>query len=95
MGYRYLTIGLVVLFMGLHVRMVETFVLTPKASHFIESKIKSMGKATNPYAYDPVLLTAGPTPKKNITPPRWLGLALISVGAVLIFHGVSLRANSE
>jgi hypothetical protein len=95
MGYRFLTIGIVVLLIGLHLRMVDTFVLTPKASHFVEAKIKRMGRTTNPYAYDSVLLTAGPVPKKSITPPRWLGLALISVGAILIFHGVSLRGKSE
>ncbi len=95
MGFRFLTIGLVVVILGLHLRMVDTFVLTPKASHFVEAKIKTMGKATNPYAYEPVLLSAGPTPKKSITPPRWLGWALVSVGAILVFHGVSLGAKSE
>ncbi len=93
MGYRFFTIGVVLLLLGLQVRMVDTFVLTPKASHFVETKIKNVGQASNPYAYDSVLLTAGPTPKKSITPPRWMGLALISVGAVLVFHGVSLVQN--
>lgn len=93
MGQRFLTIGLVLLFLGLQLRTVETFVLTPKASQFVESKMKSFQQARNPYAYDSVLLAAGPVPKKYYTPPRWLGWALVSIGAVLVLHGIAHRGQ--
>ncbi|MEM8678052.1 MAG: hypothetical protein AAGF97_01745 [Planctomycetota bacterium] len=93
MEHRIFAIGVVCVLMGLQMRTVESFVLTPKASQFIEHNMRSSGlkpHAAN-YNYESILQSAGPVPKKTITPPRWLGWALISIGAVLTLHGISLR----
>ena len=93
MGHRFFAIGIVCVLMGLQMRTVESFVLTPKASQFIEHNMRSSGLKPEAasYDYESILKTAGPVPKKTITPPRWLGWALISVGAVLTLHGLTLR----
>jgi hypothetical protein len=95
MGNRFLIFGALILLMGVQLRWVETFVLTHKASQFVEDNMKHSGLRTaSAYDFD-TLLSAGPAPKKSITPPRWLGWAFLSVGAVLLFHGISLKAGDE
>ena len=93
MGHRVFAFGIVLMLMGLQMRMVESFVLTPKASQFVERNMAGAGLRTRTamYDYESILMSSGPTPKKTITPPRWLGWALISVGAVLTLHGLTLR----
>lgn len=93
MGHKVFAIGIVCILMGVQMRMVESFVLTPKASQFVERNIRSSGLRTQGSAYDidPILLAAGPTPKKTLTPPRWLGWAVMSAGAILTLHGLTLR----
>ena len=38
-------------------------------------------------------MMTGPTVRKQMTHPRWVGLALIAVGAVLLLHGVSQKGE--
>jgi hypothetical protein len=99
MGNRHLVWGLVVLLLGMQLRTVESYLLTPKASQFVESKLNgdSFLSIDDPYSYRPsrsydsLLMTSGPISQKRITPPRWLGWALISVGAVLVLNGITSR----
>lgn len=93
MGHRFFALGVVCILMGLQMRAVESFVLTPKASQFIERNIRNSGLQTErtAYRFDSILMTGGPVPKKTVTPPRWLGWATISIGAVLTLHGLTLR----
>lgn len=93
MGQRIFAIGVVLLLLGLQLRAVDSYVLSPKATRFIHEKTRDSGfrTANDPYNFDSYLMAAGPVAKKTITPPRWLGWAAISVGAVLALHGMTLR----
>ncbi len=98
MGTRNLILGLIVLLAGLQFRAVETFVLTQEASRFLQQKLSSDSYLTSddPYAYrgrsfDSMLLNTGPVMEKRLTPPRWLGWAMISFGAVLVLNGLTTR----
>ena len=93
MGQRIFAVGIVLLLLGLQLRAVDSFVLTPKATRFIHEKTRESGfrTAADPYNLDTYLMAAGPVAKKTITPPKWLGWAAISVGAVLTLHGLTLR----
>jgi hypothetical protein len=79
---------------GLQLRAVDSFVLTQEASNFIAEKQRQAQLSNaNPYDYQPVLLSAGPVPKRVVRPNRWLGWALLSVGAVMCLHGSTIRYN--
>lgn len=98
MGTRQLIWGLVILLVGLQLRTVESYVLTQKASRFVQEKLSSdnLLARDDPYgyrvrSYDSVMLSSGPVTPQRVTPPRWLGWALISIGAVMILHGVTTK----
>jgi protein-S-isoprenylcysteine O-methyltransferase Ste14 len=97
MAHRAIVFGTIILLLGIQFRMVETFVLTPKASHFVEQKLSQRTFASDPYnyssypQYDSLLMAGGPGLKKQFTPPRWLGWAMVSVGAVMLLHGLTLK----
>ena len=92
MNHRFFIAGMLALLIGVQLRSVETFVLTQKASNFIENKMRQARLQTSS-PYDSLLLTSGPVPQKNIRPPRWLGWAMLSVGAVLVLHGMTVRRS--
>jgi hypothetical protein len=99
MGARNLIWGLVVLLLGLQLRTVESYVLTPKASRFVEEKLSSdqLLSTDDPFgsyqsrSYDSLSPSAGPITPKRVTPPRWLGWAMISLGAILVLHGLTTK----
>jgi hypothetical protein len=97
MGYRFFIAGTLLLLIGIQLRAVDSFVLTPKATQFVESKMRGTGLGgtslanRRSYDYDSLLLSAGPLPTKSVRPPRWLGWAALSVGAVLVLHGLTIR----
>jgi len=76
-----LLIGLLVFFAGIQFRMVESFTLSDFSSRLFDR--------------DPPPATAGTTAawpgtagRKVVEPPRWLGLALMSVGSVLTLRSI-------
>lgn len=83
-------LGIVLLLLGIQFRKVETFVLNDKASQFVERRMRD-GAIRTEGGYDPMILSAGSVPRKRLTHPRWVGWAFISVGAVLILHGLTLK----
>ena len=90
MGKRMLLIGAVLLFMGAQLRLVDSYVLTPKASQFVASQLHSSVEARR---YDPsYMYSVGPYPEvaKTFTPPRWMGWACLSIGAVMVLHSLTI-----
>ena len=87
---QYFMFGLVLLFMGIQFRMVETYVLNEKASRFIAERL-DRGAADSSGATRSIMPAAGPTPRRTIQPPDWLGWALGSAGAVLILHSLAMK----
>ncbi len=83
---QYFLAGLVVLFLGLQLRAVETYVLNEKASRFLAERIPALASAD-----DGLMPSAGPTARKTVKPPAWIGYAVISVGAVLILHSLAMK----
>jgi hypothetical protein len=83
---QYFLAGLVVLFLGLQFRTVETYVLNERASKFLAERLPAIASAD-----DSIMPSAGPTSRKTLRPPSWLGYAVISVGAVLILHSLAMK----
>lgn len=85
---QYFMIGLVLLLLGLQFRMVETYVLNEKASRFVSERLTASAADADGGPFMPAL---GPTPRRTLHPPTWLGHAVISVGAVLILHSLAMK----
>lgn len=95
---RLFMLGVILLLFGIQVRAVDTYVLNERTSRFIEKQLnrsrnsglyttqttslESYGSSYDGLAGD--LASVSSAPQKTFSPPRWLGLSLISVGAVLI-----------
>lgn len=85
MKNQYLLIaGLLLFFAGVQFRMVESFTLSEPSSHFVAAQMGSRLQQQQ------AVWGNGPG-RKVVEPPRWLGLALMSVGSVLTLKGIALN----
>jgi len=80
--------GLLLFFAGVQFRMVESFTLSEKSSHIIAAQMGDRGGALQS------LWQAG-AQRKTIQPPRWIGLALMSVGSVLTLKSLSMKSSGS
>ena len=87
---QYFMAGLLVLFLGIQFRMIDSYVLTEKATHFLAQQQGTKTQATTTQLSQ-LFPAAGPPIRKVVRPPEWIGWALISVGAVLILHSLSMK----
>jgi len=86
---QYFMVGLVILLLGLQARMVDTFVLNEKASRFVAERLASVtGGEDTTQSFLPAV---GPTPRRTLRLPTWIGYALISTGAVLVLHSLAMK----
>lgn len=90
---QYFFAGLLIMMIGLQLRVVSSYVLTPETTRLLANKAQSTSSASPPQ----LALSGGgpaailPSARKVVRPPEWLGWCLISVGAVLILHSLSMR----
>lgn len=76
-----LLIGLLVFFAGIQFRMVQSFTLSDFSSRFVVSQPAPVSTGNNP-------AWPGSAGRKVVEPPRWLGLALMSVGSILTLRSM-------
>lgn len=81
-------LGLVLMFIGAQFCYIHSFVLNDKSSTFVTQKF---GSTFENALIRPLQMAGVPTPKREIHPPEWLGLSLISVSAVLVLHSLAMR----
>ena len=86
---QYFMFGLVLLFVGIQFRLVETFVLNEKTSRFIAERVQPAVAGADGSSR-PFLPAVGPAPRRTVRPPQWLGWALMSIGSVLILHSLAM-----
>ncbi len=79
-------LGLVVLMIGLQVRYVSAYVLTPKATEFLAERTGTSSTTTSMFNAFGSITGA----RKVVTPPEWLSWCLMSVGAVLCLHSLAM-----
>lgn len=77
--------GLLLFFAGVQFRLVESFTLSERSSHFITAQLG------NKEGMRPQTLWQNIPSRKVVTPPRWLGLALMSVGSVMTLKSLSMK----
>lgn len=76
-----LLVGLLVFFAGIQFRMVQSFTLSDFSSRIVGSE-PAPAVASNAPAWP------GSAGRKVVEPPRWLGLALMSVGSILTLRSM-------
>ena len=85
---QYFFLGIVILLMGLQLRMVSSYTLTPDATRFLADRTQMSSTSATMVSFTSDM---GALPNKVIDPPDWLGWCLISVGAVLILHSLAMK----
>jgi hypothetical protein len=80
--HKLLLAGLLAFFLGVQFRVVDSVTLNERSTHFVSARLGGHEQAM---AWQSAPL------RKVIEPPRWLGLALMSVGAVLTVKSLSLK----
>ena len=87
---QFLFAGLVLVFLGLQFRAVDTIELTPELTQFLAEQtdhpLASVNASTA--ALSPTQQTMA---TKTVRPPEWIGWALLSIGATLIMHAMAMR----
>jgi hypothetical protein len=79
--------GLIVLLLGIECRIVDSVVLTEPATKFVSEKFEQAELASTAPNWFAQTLPV----KKTITPPKWIGWSLLSVGGVMVLHSLAMR----
>jgi hypothetical protein len=82
--HRLLLAGLLLFLLGMQFRVVSSFTLNERSSQFVAARLGG-GPAPTSWQATPL--------RKVIEPPRWVGLAMMSLGAVLTVKGLSLKGG--
>ncbi len=90
---RYFLAGALLILLGVQFRMVDSFLLNESTTRALARITKSTPVADNS-TMSSFLIQVHPKPMKRVTPPRWLGLAMIAVGVVLSSHAIAMPKNS-
>jgi len=87
-------LGLVLLYVGLQFRFVETFVLNDKSSKFLAQRLGSPESSPTlnitQAAQRLFPASMAPSSSRSVTPPEWIGWALLSIGSVLVLHSLAM-----
>jgi hypothetical protein len=94
---QYFMAGLVILLMGVQFRMLDSVTLNKECSQFIHRKLNKKDQPASGRPHFAAVTTWGQTKAveqvtelRTIRPPKWLGFALLSVGAVLALHSLAM-----
>ena len=90
--------GLIVLFLGLQLRYVDSYVLTDDCTKFLAKRFAKKTKIGKTASQFPSLFNTTRAPevtmRKTVQPPNWLGWALLSAGAVMILQSFAMPRPS-
>jgi hypothetical protein len=89
---QWIMLGVVLLLLGIQLRYVQVFVLNERTTQFLARRMQEVELASSDAGSS--MAAAAPIVKQRIEPPRWLGLALLSVGTVMAVHGLSLKKQA-
>jgi hypothetical protein len=78
-----LVVGLLLFLLGIQLRLVESFTLNERSSGFVAAQVGNGSARQAFWQQTPV--------RKVVEPPRWIGLAVMSVGAVLTIRGLGMK----
>jgi len=82
--------GMLLLFLGLQFRLVESYRLTPELTQFLAERTGHPMAAIN--AATPALTQSGkPLAQKTIQPAEWIGWAVLSLAATLVLQSLIMK----
>jgi hypothetical protein len=86
----YFLIGLVLLFLGLQFRMVDTVVLNEQVSQVVRKQSQPASGPSLAFAQRLV------TPQNHaVQPPKYIGWVLLSVGGVLVLQSLAMAKPGQ
>ena len=77
--------GLLLILVGMQMRLVESYVLSPAATRVLADWFGAPPTTLTGATYR---LTTQGNARKTVSPPQWLGWASISLGVMLVAYGV-------
>ncbi len=80
--HRLLLAGTLLFLLGVQFRLVSSFTLNERSSQFVAARLGG-GQTMASWQAPPL--------RKVVEPPRWIGLAMMSLGAVLTVKAMSLK----
>lgn len=86
---RYFMLGVLMILLGIQFRMIDSFVLNESTTRALARMSKQTSVASSD-SFGDFLMQVHPRPTKRVSPPRWLGLALIAVGTVVSLHAIAI-----
>lgn len=86
---RYFLLGTLLILLGVQFRMIDSFVLNESTTRVL-AKISKQTHIADNSPITNFMMQISPSPMKRIQPPRWLGLAMIAVGAVISCHAIAI-----
>jgi len=88
--HQYFLIGLVLLFLGIQFRAVESFQLNTDLTQFLAKRRAEPLAAVN-NTTQALVPSAEPVLTKTVRPPDWIGWAMLSLGVTLILHSMAMK----
>jgi hypothetical protein len=82
---QYYMAGLILLFLGIQFRMVETIEFTPEFTQFLAERTGHPLAAVSATTQS-LTQSERPLVKKTAKPPEWLGWSLLSLGVIFVLH---------
>jgi hypothetical protein len=79
-------LGLLMLFFGFQFRVLDRFTLNDQTTRFLATNIQDNSESPLRAA----IAENGALPKQEVKPPIWLGYSLLSIGAVLVLHSLTM-----
>ena len=88
---RYFLAGILLFLLGAQFRMIDSFLLNESATKVL-AKVTRQPIANSDSQVGSFLWDYAPNNlmMKRVHPPRWLGLAMMAVGAVFSFHALAI-----
>lgn len=86
----YFLAGMIVLLLGIQLRIVDSYELTPEFTQLLAKHTGHPLAAVNA-ASAAVTPSARPLASKTVKPPEFLGWVMLSVGAVLTLHSFGMK----
>lgn len=97
--HRLMTLGVLLIFLGIQLYCVRTYWVTPKAAQFVQRRIMEVDEATSDVTSGPYFSTSFSSARGAnwtssggyaLTPPSWIKWAALFAGSVLLLQGAMI-----